>query len=882
MYSGWGCASPYFGIGVCGVCLSAAVGAQSFQPQPPIQHVFIIVMENMDWSEVKGSWEAPFINNTLLPAASHAEQYYGVPLLHPSEPNYLWLEAGSNFGITNDNPPATNMQSTENHLTSLIDQAGLSWKAYVESIPGGACPLTDDPPYAVAVNPTMFFADVTGSGDPQNAYCIAHEVPFANLATDLAANQVANLNWLIPNLCDDAHSCPLSTGDSWLQQTVTMIESSPAYTSGGAIFITWDETDDETGAVTPAVPIGLIVASPAAKGHGYFNNINYTHASTLRTICEIFGLTPPLGAATATDLSDLFQTADTPVVALNMAPAALAFGSAAVGAAMAAQQITLTADGTGTVSLNSIAASGPFALTNDCPLTLSAGASCNLELSFNPVAVGAAGGQLTIASTAAGSPATVNLSGTGLAAEAALSPGSIAFGARAVGTASAPAAVEIANAGNVALHFTTAVSAGFAEADDCAGAVAAGGACTATVTFTPKTSGPQSGTLTVSDNAAGSPQTIALSGEGTAATAALSPTTVSFGGVPVGAAPVTKSVVLANTGNAALQISGVGFSGGAFTLTNGCGNTLAAGAQCTLTIVYAPTAAGAQSGTLTVNDDAPGSPQTVAVQAVGLAAGISLSATAMTFASQEVGTQSAAQTVNITNSGNATLTLGAVSATGDFQSSSDCGASLAPAALCHLAVVFAPTAAGTRTGTLQISSGAGAAAVSLSGSASDFSLSTDSNVISLSGDQAANFSVTLSPIDGFSDAAVALACVSPQGGDCTIGPSALPIGASPAQAQGVFLPPTTTAGLPPVLAFLGLFAGWIALARAEGRRRLARMEARLLLAGLLLLTACGGPSPPAPAATTTPADAAGSYPLQITAQSSSGVSHQISVTVQVQ
>src|SRR5204863_9635302 len=75
---------------------------------PPIQTVFIIVMENRSWAEIKGSTNAPYLIGTLLPMASYCEQYYSPPGLRPSEPNYLWLEAGTNFGILNKQDPAFN------------------------------------------------------------------------------------------------------------------------------------------------------------------------------------------------------------------------------------------------------------------------------------------------------------------------------------------------------------------------------------------------------------------------------------------------------------------------------------------------------------------------------------------------------------------------------------------------------------------------------------------------------------------------------------------------------------------------------------------------------------------------------------------------------
>ncbi len=274
-----------------------------------INTVFIIMMENHNWSQIKGSSSAPYINNTLLPMASHAEQYYNPPGIHPSLPNYLWLEAGTNFGILDDNPPSVNSQSTTAHLVTLLNNAGISWKSYQENISGTTCPLTDSYPYAVKHNPQVYFQDVTNNNDPLAAYCIAHERPFTELPTDLANNTVARYNFITPNLCDDMHdSCkptsdPILQGDTWLSNEVPLILNSQAYKNGGALFITWDE------AATGDGPIGMIVLSPFAKGNGYANSIHYTHSSTLRTFEEIFGVSPLLGdAANATDLSDLFST----------------------------------------------------------------------------------------------------------------------------------------------------------------------------------------------------------------------------------------------------------------------------------------------------------------------------------------------------------------------------------------------------------------------------------------------------------------------------------------------------------------------------------------------------------------------------------------------
>jgi hypothetical protein len=273
-----------------------------------IKTVFIILMENHDWSTIEGSPNCPYINTHLLPKGSHARQYYNPPGLHPSEPNYLWLEAGSNFGILNDNPPSSNHLRSTNHLVTLLNNAGISWKAYEENITGTYPPLTDAYPYAVRHNPFVFFDDVATN----IAYCTNHVRPYRELAGDLLNNTVARYNFITPNLTNDMHQLDPSTpaitstrilGDQWLSREIPKLLASQAYNDDGAIFITWDEGANDVS----DGPIGMIVLSPHAKGGGYTNSIHYTHSSTLRTMQNIFGVRPYLGdAARAIDLSDLF------------------------------------------------------------------------------------------------------------------------------------------------------------------------------------------------------------------------------------------------------------------------------------------------------------------------------------------------------------------------------------------------------------------------------------------------------------------------------------------------------------------------------------------------------------------------------------------------
>ena len=317
-----------------GILLASSLGQSQSRPKPAaakpaptkpgpathnIQTVFLILMENHNWTgegwmDIKENTQAPYINKTLLPMASHAENYFNPPKLHPSLPNYLWLEAGTNFGILNDGLPARNSQTTTRHLVTLLKESGISWKAYQEDIDGKTCPLVNEGPknesnsqlYAPKHNPFVYFDDVTDKRNPKSAYCIAHIRPYSELATDLTGNTVARYNFITPNLCNDMHdSCKngnIPNGDTWLSQNVPAILNSDAYKNGGALFIVWDEADEGDG------PIGMIVLSPFAKGGGYSNQIHYTHGSTLRTLQEIFGVQPFLGdAGHQQDLSDLFK-----------------------------------------------------------------------------------------------------------------------------------------------------------------------------------------------------------------------------------------------------------------------------------------------------------------------------------------------------------------------------------------------------------------------------------------------------------------------------------------------------------------------------------------------------------------------------------------------
>jgi hypothetical protein len=273
--------------------------------QQHIHTVFIIMMENHNWTGadatvIRNNPNAPYINNTLVLMGAHAENYYNPPHNHPSLPNYLWLEAGTNFGIHNDGPATLYGQTTTMHLVTLLKDANISWKAYDEGTQGQQCMLVH---WHV---PFVFFADTTDNFNPDSQYCISHVRPLPELFSDLENNTTARYNFIVPNDCHNMHTpCnggnQIAEGDQWLSQTVPQILASNAYKNGGVLFIIFDEAQHGDG------PIPFIVLSPLAKP-GYSNNIHYTHGSTLRTLEEIFEVQPFLrDAANETDLSDLFK-----------------------------------------------------------------------------------------------------------------------------------------------------------------------------------------------------------------------------------------------------------------------------------------------------------------------------------------------------------------------------------------------------------------------------------------------------------------------------------------------------------------------------------------------------------------------------------------------
>ena len=378
--------------------LSFGLAGQSVRAQN-VKKVFVIAMENHNWTQPDHQFNgkiqqifqnpnAPFINGLVNGTAtavingsavniskqvSYATAYHNVlatpsgnnPSIHPSEPNYIWSEAGTNFGIFNDNDPyaspgGTN-QNTNQHLSAFLTQAGRTSRSYQEDIDltPSATGLTNVPlpqnqwtvplssfsgnfvtgvnayngstqyNYAAKHNPMVFFTDTNGGNNATPANPLStHYAPLQQLQIDLANDTVADYNWITPDQYNDMHTAltggfqgktgdeaNIAQGDNFLSVIVPLIMASKAYQDNGAIIIWWDETEsDGVAKDNPddfAHTLGEIVISPLAhpnsSGVPYTSPVNLTHSSDLKSWEELFHLQPLLGdAVNANDLSDLF------------------------------------------------------------------------------------------------------------------------------------------------------------------------------------------------------------------------------------------------------------------------------------------------------------------------------------------------------------------------------------------------------------------------------------------------------------------------------------------------------------------------------------------------------------------------------------------------
>ncbi len=545
----------------------------------------------------------------------------------------------------------------------------------------------------------------------------------------------------------------------------------------------------------------------------------------------------------------------------TVTPTTLAFGSINVGSTTAAQTLTVTNPGASAITITSVAASSGFSQTNTCGTSLGAGASCTVSVKFSPVSGGFTTGSVAITNSGTQTPIGASLTGTGITsttnlaqgaaitassssggfapnqandgntttywesldgnafpqtltvdlgsslsigsvvlnlpppstwaartetlsvlgsndgtnfttlsasagrlfdpatgntvtitlpanttdryvqlnitgntgwpagqvsefavfpgsgggggtATLAANPSSLAFGSVNVGSTSATQTVTVTNSGTVAATVSSvAVTGAFSQTNTCGTSIAAGGSCTVTAKFSPTVAGATSGTITVNSNATNSALTVALTGTGQSvgtATLGASPTSLAFGNQTTNTTSGVQTTTITNSGTVAATVSSVSVTG-AFSQTNTCGTSIAAGGTCVVSVKFAPTANGAASGTLTVASNATNPSLTVALTGTGVAPGtatLTATPTSLAFGNQTVGSSSAAKTVTMTNTGTASATISAISVSGVYSQTNNCGGSVIAGGSCTVNVTFSPTATGAASGTLTVASNA--------------------------------------------------------------------------------------------------------------------------------------------------------------------------------
>ena len=461
---------------------------------------------------------------------------------------------------------------------------------------------------------------------------------------------------------------------------------------------------------------------------GRFRSPRFALESILRGISAAIALLAILvtsGCVGAAGKSSNAAAATGP--SIEISSSTVSFGDLAVGQS-ATKTVTVTNDGTGvlTVSAISVTGTGFSASGPKLPMSLSAGQSTSISAVFKPTAGNAETGTITITSNAEGSPSRIALSGTGTttsATELTATPTSIAFGSVAVGSeATQTIKLENTGSGAIAISKVAFSGTGISVSGVTAPMTLDGGkSASLTVTYKPTSPTTLTGSVTVTSNASDSSMVIGINGTATSSTLAATPSSFSFGSVVVGS-DTTQTIRLQNIGTSEVKISSLTPSVANVTISGiTLPANLAPGTSATLTAAYKPTAAGGVSGKITVTSTAVGSPTIIDLSGTAAAASIQLtpSATSLSFGDVTVGSSGTNEvTVKSTGNTNASISKVAISGTGFLLGSSVASVILDPSQSETYTVHFDPTAAGSVTGTLTITSNAANSQmkISLSGS----------------------------------------------------------------------------------------------------------------------------------------------------------------------
>lgn len=307
-----------------------------------------------------------------------------------------------------------------------------------------------------------------------------------------------------------------------------------------------------------------------------------------------------------------------------------------------------------------------------------------------------------------------------------LSTTSINFGTVVDGQSSQPQSVVLSNTGDATLNLTSISVTGtnpadFTQTNNCGAQVIAGANCTVAITFKPTRNGQRAATLSVADDASGSPQTVALSGSAQSQPFSFNPPSLAFPNQVIGTTSLQQTITATYVGATTLSISRIAVAGSNaadFSQTNTCGSSLAPQASCTITVTFTPSAAWTRSAGVFITDSALGSPHVIGLSGSGTSGGVvSFSNPGFAFATQVPGTTSNQQFLRLKNIGTGALEIQSISASGDFAQTNNCGTSVPTNTSCTIRVSFTPSAAGNRVGwlTFNFTDPAGLRTINLTG-----------------------------------------------------------------------------------------------------------------------------------------------------------------------
>lgn len=252
---------------------------------PRASHVVVVVEENHSYSSVIGNSSMPYLNS-LAKKYGLATQYYANS--HPSVGNYFMLTTGKKI-TSNDSYPGT---VSEDNIVRHLLVAGKTWKSYAESLPSVGYTGGDTGRYLKHHNPFAYFTDVAKSSSEK-----LNLVPMTRFASDLKNHSLPAYSFIVPNSCNDAHSCSLHTADDWLKTNIAPLLSSSTFQSGGLLVIVFDESSSGDSSHGGG-HVAMVVIGPKVRA-GHKSTAFYQHQTLLRLTMQALGLSSFPGAASS-------------------------------------------------------------------------------------------------------------------------------------------------------------------------------------------------------------------------------------------------------------------------------------------------------------------------------------------------------------------------------------------------------------------------------------------------------------------------------------------------------------------------------------------------------------------------------------------------------